>query len=81
MTWQLNYSIETHWAKKSKDKEIKFVKDQRQKAENMGGGMPDLGLNEDELGELGAELGGNANNEHNLVNAKGDTFNKVANEL
>lgn len=70
--------------KKTKEKEIKFIQDQKKQNESMGSGsetVPNMGLDEADLGELGAELGGNANNEYNLEHAKGDSINKVAGEL
>ena len=58
--------------KASKDREIKFIKDQRAKTEQMAtGGTGEMPMDEDMLGDLGAELGGNANNENNFEKAKG----------
>ena len=70
--------------KKTKEKEIKFIQDQKKQNESMGSGaeaVPGMGLDEEELGELGKELGGNNNNDYNLEHAKGDAINKVAGEL
>jgi hypothetical protein len=60
--------------KASKEREIKFIKDQRKKTEQMAtGGTGDMGgFSEDDLSTLGAELGGNANNPENFEKAKGE---------
>ena len=55
-----------------KDRELKFIKQQREEEKKLAGrdgtgGAGDGGMTptDDELAELGAALGGNANNPHN----------------